>query len=73
MGHWKGKTFKEYIREELHNFSEGISRSMKKVIGFVNISGGIYHDITSTVMTTEYDNGKWNSRSTMVQNDRAVG
>jgi hypothetical protein len=24
MGRWKGKTFKEYIQEELHNFSEGM-------------------------------------------------
>jgi hypothetical protein len=56
MGRWKGKTFKEYIREELHNFSEGMSRSMKKVMGFVNISGGVYHDVTETVMTLANDN-----------------
>lgn len=56
MGRWKGKTFKEYIREELHNFSEGMSRAMKKVMGFVNISGGVYHDVTATVTTMEYDN-----------------
>ncbi len=28
---------------------------MKKVMGFVNISGGVYHDVTETVMTLEYD------------------
>lgn len=29
MGRWKGKTFKEYIREDLHCFSEGMSRNNK--------------------------------------------
>ena len=32
MCRWKGKTFKEYIRDELHCFSEGMSRSMRKVL-----------------------------------------
>ena len=30
MGHWKGSTFKEYIREELHVFSEGMSCDMNE-------------------------------------------
>ena len=42
MGRWKGATFKEYIRNELHCFSEGMSTSMKKLVGFVNVSGGAY-------------------------------
>jgi hypothetical protein len=29
---------------------------MKKVMGFVNIAGGVYHDVTETVMTLAYDN-----------------
>ena len=58
MGRWKGATFKEYIREELACFSEGMSKSMKRKFGFVNIAGGAYSDIidvTETVMTMEYD------------------
>ena len=51
-GRWRGKTFKEYIREELHCFSKGMSKSMKKLFRFVNVAGGAYHDVTSTVMAT---------------------
>ena len=55
MGRWKGATFKEYIREELACFSEGMSKSMKRKFGFVNIAGGAYSDVTDTVMTMVYD------------------
>jgi hypothetical protein len=55
MGRWKGTTFKEYIREELHVFSQGMSKHMKKHFRFVNISGGVYHDITDEVVATEYN------------------
>jgi hypothetical protein len=33
MGRWRGETFKEYVREQLSNFSEGMSRSMKQCFG----------------------------------------
>lgn len=49
MGRWRSATFKEYIREELHIFSIGMSRSMKKPFNFVNIAGGVYHDITPDI------------------------
>jgi len=52
MGRSRGQTFKEYIREELHCFSKGMSKSMKKRFRFVNVAGGAYHDITSSVMAT---------------------
>lgn len=55
MGRWRGETFKEYVREQLHTFSEGMSRSMKKMFGFVNVEGGVYHDITSTVVAMAYN------------------
>jgi hypothetical protein len=55
MGRWKGATFKEYIREELHVFSHGMSRDMKRLFKFVNISGGAFHDVTSTVITSDYN------------------
>ena len=52
----KGATFKEYIREELHTFSEGMSWDVKRHFRFVNIAGGAYHDITITdsVIATDY-------------------
>jgi hypothetical protein len=55
MGRWKGSTFKEYIREELHVFSQGMSTSMKKTFKFVNISGGAYHDVTAAMIDREYE------------------
>ena len=55
MGRWRGETFKEYVREQLHTFSEGMSRSMKKMFGFVNVEGGVFHDITSTVVAMAYN------------------
>jgi hypothetical protein len=55
MGRWRGATFKEYIREELACFSKGMTRSMQQKFGFVNISGGVYHDITPLVVATPYD------------------
>jgi hypothetical protein len=55
MGRWRGKTFMEYIREELACFSEGMSKSMKTTFGFVNISGGMFHDITNEVINTDYN------------------
>jgi hypothetical protein len=55
IGRWRGKTFMEYIREELACFSDGMSRSMKKTFGFMNIAGGHFQDITNTVINSEYN------------------
>ena len=52
MGRWRGQTFKEYIREKLHCFSKGMSKSTKKLFCFVNVAGGAYHNITSEVKAT---------------------
>jgi hypothetical protein len=38
----------EYIREELACFSDGMSRSMKKTFGFMNITGGHFQNITNS-------------------------
>ena len=54
MGRWKGATFKEYIREELHVFSAGMSRNMKRQFKFVNIAGGAYHDVTAEAIASDY-------------------
>ena len=50
MGRWQGATFKEYIREELACFSMGMSQNMMRQFNFVNIAGGMYHDITSAIL-----------------------
>ena len=57
MGRWRGETFKEYIREELYCFAEGMSTAMKKDFKFVNIAGGAYSelvDITRTTVVSDY-------------------
>ena len=46
LGRWKGESFKEYIREELASFTEGMYKAMKKCIGYVVVSGGAYHELT---------------------------
>ena len=55
MGRWRSATFKEYVREELHCYAEGMSASMKKLFGFVNIAGGDFRDVTAEVMAREPD------------------
>ena len=55
MGRWRGETFKEYVREQLSVFSEGMSKSMSKKMGFVNIEGGMMRDITQTVIGMAYN------------------
>ena len=57
MGRWRGETFKEYIREELADFSVGMSRDMKTRFNFVNVAGGAYHDITRRVVEADYGTG----------------
>ena len=54
MGRWRSATFKEYIREELACFSEGMSTKMKHRFAFVNIAGGVYQDITDQVVPLPY-------------------
>lgn len=52
MGRWRSATFKEYIREELACFSVGMSKNMKQKFNFVNIAGGVYTDITHTIINS---------------------
>ena len=58
MGRWRGATFKEYIREELACFSTVMSKAMTRRFNFVNIAGGVYHDVTNSVMVTDYTTQK---------------
>lgn len=55
MGRWRGDTFKEYVREQLSLFSEGMSRLMQKMFGFGNIEGRACHDILRMVVSMEYN------------------
>ena len=56
MGRWRSDTFKEYICAELSDFSKGMSKDMKKVLNFVNIEGGVFHDVTRHAINSPYDN-----------------
>ena len=38
MGRWRGKTFKEYISDQLSNFTDGMSKAMSTPLKFVNIA-----------------------------------
>jgi hypothetical protein len=55
MGRWRGATFKEYIREELACFSEGMSQSMKTTFDFINIAGNAFNIITDNLLDREYE------------------
>jgi hypothetical protein len=55
MGRWCGTTFKEYIREELACFLEGMSTSMKKQFNFINIIGNAFNTITNNLIEREYE------------------
>lgn len=54
MGRWRTTTFMEYIREELACFSVGMSTKMQKKCGFVNVTGGMYTDVTDDLINTLY-------------------
>jgi hypothetical protein len=55
MRRWRSATFKEYIQEELAGFSKGISTCMKTQFSFVNISGGVYMEITTNILNLSND------------------
>jgi hypothetical protein len=50
MGRWRGDTFKEYVRKELHCFSDGMAKAMKQCFKFVNLTGHALMDITSKIV-----------------------
>ena len=58
MGRWKSKTFLEYIREELGNFSSGISRKMARSLKYVNVTGDRWSDVTAAVVVTDCESGE---------------
>ena len=57
MGRWRGETFKEYIREELNCFAEGMSTAMKQYFKLVNVAGGAFSklvDVTRITVVIDY-------------------
>jgi hypothetical protein len=54
LGRWQGETFEEYLHKQQSIFSEGMSTSVRKTFGFVNMEGGVFHDITETILTLPY-------------------
>ena len=50
MGRWRGATFKEYIRNELSLYANGMSKAMKRRFNFVNIAHGTMRDVTATAL-----------------------
>jgi hypothetical protein len=55
MGRWWGATFKEYVREELASFSEGMFTKMKQKFHFVNVAGNYMYNVTETIIASEYN------------------
>jgi len=55
MGRWRGATFQEYIRENLSNYSEGMSTKMKEVHGFVQIDSGAFTNVTDSCCDIKND------------------
>jgi hypothetical protein len=53
MGRWRGDTFKEYVRKELHCFSDGMAKAMKQCFKFVNVTGHVLTDITSQIVNAK--------------------
>ena len=64
MGIWIGVNFKEYIREELHCFAEGMSTAMKQDFKFVSIAGGEYSELVDVTRTTVVSNYQPDTEST---------
>ena len=55
MGRWNSKTFKEYISEQLSNFTDGMSEAMSVPFNFVNIAAGAWMDVTDEMVATDYE------------------
>ncbi len=55
MGQWQGATFKKYIQEELANYSDGMSMTMKTRLNFMNIGGNVLSNTTDTVLRIDYN------------------
>ena len=52
MGIWIRVNFKEYLREKLHCFAEGMLTATKKDFKCVIIAGGAYRELLDATITT---------------------
>ena len=52
MGGWRGGTFKDYIREDLHCFAEGMLTAMWQYFKSVGIAGGAYSELVDVTIAT---------------------
>lgn len=55
MGWWHEVTFREYICNDLACFSNDMSKNIKWQFGFVNVSGGMFHNVTDAVLASSYN------------------
>jgi hypothetical protein len=55
MGRWRGDTFKEYVRKELHCCSDGMAKAIKQCFKFVNVTGHALTDITSQIVNKKLE------------------
>jgi hypothetical protein len=55
MGRWRGDMFKEYVRAELHCFSDGMAKAMTQCFKFVNATGHALKDITSQIINKKLE------------------
>jgi hypothetical protein len=51
LGRWQGATFKEYICDELHSFTSGMSKAMKKLFRYMVVSGGAVTEMRGDLET----------------------
>jgi hypothetical protein len=57
MVHWRGATFKEYIREELVCYARGMLQDTKRKFNFDNIAGNAFTEMpNNTLHVIEFDN-----------------
>lgn len=62
MGRWRGETFLEYVREGMAEYTAGMAEQMAKQFAFVSLEGGVFSDVTSSVLEEDYNlnvTGDW--------------
>ncbi len=57
MVRWRGNVFKEYVRKELHCFSDGMAKAIKQFFKFFNITGHALTNITLQIVKENWN--KW--------------
>jgi hypothetical protein len=55
MGRWRGETFLEYVREGMAEYTVGMAEQMAKQFAFVSLEGGVFSDVTMSVLEEDYN------------------